>query len=112
MFCQKCGSEINNEAVICVKCGCAVSGKSVSILGVNAGTVGGVPKEGKSWLVALLLSLFLGYWGVDRFYLGYGGLGLLKLFTFGGCGIWWLIDLISIATNSMLDSDGKPLNKK
>lgn len=101
MFCQKCGAKINDEAVICVKCGCAVSGKSIS----------GVQKDGKNWLVTLLLSLFLGYWGFDRFHLGYIGLGILKLCTFGGCGIWWLIDLILIITNSMVDSDGKPLNK-
>jgi len=101
MFCQKCGAETRDDAVVCLKCGCAVSGKPIS----------GVQKEGKSWLVAVLLSFFLGTWGIDRFYLGYIGLGLLKLFTLGGCGIWWLIDLIIIATNSMVDSDGKPLNK-
>jgi hypothetical protein len=35
------------------------------------------------------------------------GLGLLKLFTFGGCGIWWLIDVILIATNSLKDAQGR-----
>lgn len=44
----------------------------------------------------LILSVILGYWGVDRFYVGDMGMGLLKLFTFGGCGILWLIDIFTI----------------
>ena len=55
-------------------------------------------KKDKNWLVALLFSIFLGTLGVDRFYMGYVGTGILKLFTMGGFGIWWLIDLILIAT--------------
>jgi len=57
----------------------------------------------------LVLSIFLGGLGVDRFYLGYIGLGVLKLLTFGGCGIWWLIDLILIATKKLPDAQGRPL---
>lgn len=63
----------------------------------------------KSYMTALLLSFFLGVIGIDRFYLGYTGAGVGKLLTFGGCGIWALIDFINIAMRKMPDSDGLPL---
>ena len=55
----------------------------------------------KSWLVALVLSIFLGPLGADRFYLGKVATGVLKLITGGGLGIWWLIDVYLIATNQL-----------
>ncbi len=68
-------------------------------------------KNQRQWMVALLLSIFVGEFGVDRFYMGHIGTGILKLVTFGGCGIWWLIDIILIATNNLKDADGQPLQK-
>ena len=65
----------------------------------------------KDWTTALILSVLLGSLGVDQFYLGNTGLGLAKLFTCGGLGIWALIDIIRIATNSVSDSQGRPLRK-
>ena len=76
----------------------------------NASEVPGLFSE-KEWLVALLLSLVLGYFGVDRFYLGHVGLGILKLITLGGLGIWYVVDLILIATGGMRDSNGLPLRR-
>jgi len=68
------------------------------------------PKR-RSFIVALLLSLFVGGLGVDRFYLGYIGLGIAKLLTLGGCGIWSLIDLILIAAGKLKDADGNELDR-
>jgi len=44
----------------------------------------------------LILSVLLGTLGVDRFMIGDIGMGMLKLFTFGLCGVLWLIDIFSI----------------
>ena len=60
----------------------------------------------KSKTTAIILSVLLGQLGVDRFYLGYVGLGVVKLITCGGFGIWWLIDLIMICTGSLKPADG------
>ncbi|MBM3701900.1 MAG: TM2 domain-containing protein [Actinobacteria bacterium] len=51
-----------------------------------------------NWVLALVISIVFGQLGVDRFIMGHVGLGILKLITFGGFGIWWLIDVILIAT--------------
>ena len=76
----------------------------------QVGEISGVFSR-KEWLTTLLISFFLGYLGIDRFYLGHTGLGVAKLLTFGGCGVWVLVDLILIILNKVRDSDGLPLKK-
>ena len=46
----------------------------------------------KDPIIVLVISLFVGYLGIDRFYLGDTGMGIGKLLTAGGCGIWTIID--------------------
>jgi len=94
-YCQSCGQETVPGAEICVKCG------------VRLGAV-----SDKDWTLALILSALLGTLGVDRFYLGYIGLGILKLVTLGGCGVWWLVDVILIAMNKLPDAQGRPLRQR
>lgn len=70
-----------------------------------------VPEQ-RDWLVTLLLSIFVGVFGVDRFYTGHTTLGILKLLTLGGCYVWWLIDIILIVTDQFRDAEGRPLVKR
>ncbi len=66
-------------------------------------------KELQSKTTMILISLFLGGLGIDRFLMGYSN-WWLKLITLGGCGIWALIDLIKIITGSMKMDDGRELS--
>jgi TM2 domain-containing membrane protein YozV len=63
----------------------------------------------KDWLTTLLLTIFLGAFGVQSFYTGKIAFGILQLVTLGGCGIWTIIDIILIATGSYRDAQGRPL---
>jgi hypothetical protein len=58
---------------------------------------------------ALTRSLFLGFLGVDRFYLGYRRMGVLKVITLGLLGVWWAFDFFLILTNKVPDAAGRKL---
>ena len=65
----------------------------------------------KSKSTALILAALLGTFGVDRFYLGKIGTGILKLITLGGLGLWYLIDVINICLDNATDSHGLPVKQ-
>lgn len=66
----------------------------------------------RNYYIALVISIFVGEFGIDRFYMGKIGTGILKLITLGGLGIWWIIDIILIASGNMRDKQGRPLTKE
>jgi TM2 domain-containing membrane protein YozV len=63
----------------------------------------------RSFVATWLFALVLGWLGVDRFYLGKTGTGILKLITVGGLGVWWAIDLILVLSGLTTDKLRRPL---
>jgi TM2 domain-containing membrane protein YozV len=76
--------------------------------GLAAREVGDSPR---SQSAAFLFASFLGAFGADRFYLGHTGLGVLKLLTCGGLGIWSLVDMILVGIGSRRDAEGRRLTR-
>ena len=66
-------------------------------------------KSEKSFVATLILCVLLGGLGVHRFYVGKYVTGILMLLTLGGLGIWALVDIIMIATQTFKDSNGLPI---
>jgi len=64
---------------------------------------------GKSWLTTFLFAFFLGGLGIDRFYNGRTGLGIGKLLTGGGCGLWSLVDIVLLLFKKYQDGQGNYL---
>lgn len=67
-----------------------------------------LPRQ-RHFLAVFFLSFMWGAFGVDRFYLGKWGTGLLKLITFGGLGFWTIVDLIIIMYGAMRDKQGREM---
>ena len=102
-FCANCGNEPAPGAVVCGRCGCATN--------PEAANVGG---ELKSKLVAGLLGIFLGVYGIHNFYLGFTQKAViqlvLSLVTCGVAGIWGFIEgILIICGNMNKDAAGRPL---
>lgn len=109
-YCRNCGAEINENAYVCLKCGAKADSEVNVVENPNA----------KSKLVAGLLGIFLGSFGIHNFYLGYTNKAVAQLLItiFGSCfaigpvisGIWGLIEGILILTGSIdRDSQGNKL---
>jgi hypothetical protein len=97
MFCSHCGKEITGSPAFCTSCG--------------ARLVEDVNVSPKSRLATSLLAWYLGWLGVHRFYLGKIGTGILMILTFGGLGIWAIIDFVFAVTGNMRDKDGRLITK-
>ena len=76
--------------------------------GMGMGPAGGGKTKMMTIILCLAPSMF-GFFGIHRFYTGHIGIGIAQLLTFGGCGIWQLVDLIFIFTGKYTDSNGRPL---
>ena len=96
-FCHACGSVIDAQAVVCPPCG-VMQPAPLDLL-----------ESEKRILPAALLCGFLGFLGIHRFYAGKIGTGILQIVTFGGFGIWVLIDFILIVTGSFRDKEGNKI---
>ena len=124
MFCKNCGNAMAPQAAVCIKCGCAAGtgtnycpncgqpttpNASVCIHCGVALTPPVPTGEQKSKLVAGLLGLFLGGYGVHNFYLGYTGKAIAQIvlsLCFGAGAIWGLIEGIMLLCGKVA-TDGK-----
>lgn len=104
-YCRNCGAEVADEAVICVKCGCSLTGET-PLKAVNGNI------SDKDWWATFLFCWFLGFLGIHRFYVGRTGSAIAMIFTMGGLGIWVLVDWIVILCGNFKDKDGKLIQRK
>lgn len=129
MYCRNCGAQIDDNAKFCQSCGHATDVQQhpqpaqnqppqyqqpvINVINtntnINKNTNSGYNYVRKNKWVAFFLCLFLGYFGVHRFYVGKAGSGILWLFTCGMFGIGWFFDLIAILCGGFKDKNGQPL---
>lgn len=94
--CALCGRTLEPRTSVCLECG------HVHPLVPSAATL---PSE-RRLLPALLLCILIGPFGAHRFYAGKTGTAIAQLLTVGGLGIWWLADVILLATGQFRDAEG------
>ncbi len=114
MYCRNCGKELKGNESFCSQCGAQVDkGAATPVAAVApkpAAPQTSSDISSKSRLAVTLLAVLPGYFGiagVHRFYLGKIGTGIAMLLTFGGLGIWTLIDFIMAVSGTMKDKEGK-----
>jgi TM2 domain-containing membrane protein YozV len=105
-YCEYCGNELQDQAAFCVKCGAAVRKEDYSALNSSS----------KSKLTCGLLQIFLGGFGVGRFYSGHTGIAVAQLIvTIVTCGaglIWGFIDgIVILASQEFRDAEGKVMRE-
>ncbi len=111
MFCKSCGKEIENGVRFCPECGATLQESGIPQWHDNSASKSNV--SSKSRLVACLLSFFVGWLGIHRFYVGKVGTGILQILL---CWcligeIWALVDFIFIICGKFTDSEGKIISR-
>lgn len=96
--CPDCGGSVNATG-ICPNC----SVKKISF---------SQDEKEKRWQLSVIFAIFFGSLGVHRFYNGHILTGILMIVTVGGCGIWTIIDIITLVTGGFKDKDGNPVSYK
>ncbi len=115
-YCSNCGGEMDENAAVCVKCGTAVEKDPLGGIGTN---------DKKSKIVAGILAITLGEFGVDKFYLGYNKAGVARVVTtlvslvlclvfigiivFLAVEVWCIYDAVKIFIGKTPDANGNKL---
>lgn len=122
-LCKWCGEELKQPEGICPKCDVGDNGNKAlkekrteikannNLLDVVVENAIRPKAEGYDWFITLLLCFFVGFLGVHRFYTGNMLFGVGQLLTFGGCGLWTMVDFALILMNTYKDGNGRPLVK-
>jgi TM2 domain-containing membrane protein YozV len=105
VFCRGCGKEIHSSAPTCPACGATQIQQQIQPQ-AQAGHA-----SDRRILPAFLLCFLFGVFGAHRFYAGKIGSGVAQLVTFGGLGIWALVDLIIIICGAFTDADGNKITQ-
>lgn len=104
-FCSNCGARINDKSVVCVKCGVTIDPMTVAQKTISS-----------EWLATVLLCVFLGCFGMHRFYTKNTSIAVVQLILgLLSCWIiseiWALIDLIILLTGNYKTGDGQLLTQ-
>jgi len=112
MLCPNCSTTFSEATLNCPSCGALAGDPPRTASGVPVASNFNAMDDRCDWLTTLLLTIFLGKFGVHRFYTGHIAMGVLMFFTLGCCGVLWIYDIIMIVTDKYQDSEGRPLVRK